>query len=107
MAAGISVPISKLAEGTAAVAAGRLDYQIDETTGDEVGVLIDSFNKMTRDLKHSREQLEQEVTYKQTILSNVETGVVSMDRTGRITTINRAASEILAVQETGRAEQTL
>ena len=50
VAAGITVPISKLVEGTAAVASGRLDYQIDETTGDEVGVLIDSFNKMTRDL---------------------------------------------------------
>jgi two-component system nitrogen regulation sensor histidine kinase NtrY len=99
VAAGITGPISKLAEGTALVAAGRLDYQIDETTGDEVGVLIDSFNKMTRDLKHSREQLEQEVAYKRTILSNVDTGVVSMDRTGRITTINRAASEILGVRD--------
>ena len=99
VAAGITVPIRKLAEGTMAVAAGRFDYQIDEKTGDEVGVLIESFNKMTRDLKHSREQLEQEVSYKQTILSNVDTGVVSMDRTGRITMINRAASEILAVQE--------
>ena len=97
VAASITVPIRKLAEGTAAVAAGRFDYQIDETTGDEVGVLIDSFNKMTRDLKHSRERLEQEVSYKQTILSNVDTGVVSTDRSGRITTINRAASEILAV----------
>ncbi len=99
VAAGITVPIRKLAEGTAAVAAGRLDYHIDETTGDEVGVLIDSFNNMTRDLRHSREQLEQEVTYKQTILSNVDTGVVSMDRSGRITTVNRAASEVLGVQE--------
>jgi len=99
VAAGITVPITKLAEGTAAVAAGKFDYVIDETTGDEVGVLIGSFNKMTRELKHSREQLEQEVSYKQTILSNVDTGVVSMDRTGRITTINRAASEILAVRE--------
>ncbi len=99
VAAGITVPIRKLAEGTAAVAAGRFDYHIDEKTGDEVGVLIDSFNKMTRDLKHSREQLEQEVSYKQTILSNVDTGVVSMDRSGKITTINRAASEILAVNE--------
>ncbi len=99
VAGGITVPIRKLAEGTAAVAAGRFDYQIDEKTGDEVGVLIDSFNKMTRDLKHSREQLEQEVSYKQTILSNVDTGVVSMDRSGKITTINRAASEILGVHE--------
>ena len=99
VAAGITVPIRKLAEGTAAVAAGRFDYRIDETTGDEVGMLIDSFNKMTHDLKQSREQLEHEVSYKETILSNVETGVVSMDRTGRITTINRAASEILAANE--------
>jgi two-component system nitrogen regulation sensor histidine kinase NtrY len=99
VAAGITVPIRKLAEGTAAVAAGRFDYHIDESTGDEIGVLIDSFNKMTRDLKHSRELLEQEVAYKQTILSNIDTGVVSMDRSGRITTINRAASEILVVSE--------
>jgi two-component system nitrogen regulation sensor histidine kinase NtrY len=99
VAAGITVPIRKLAEGTAAVAAGRFDYHIDETTGDEVGVLIDSFNRMTSELRHSREQLEQEVSYKQTILSNIDTGVISIDRSGRITTINPAASAILSVHD--------
>jgi two-component system, NtrC family, nitrogen regulation sensor histidine kinase NtrY len=99
VAAGITVPIRKLAEGTAAVAAGRLDYRINETSDDEVGVLIDSFNKMTHDLQQSREQVEQEVNYKKTILSNIETGVVSIDRTGRITTVNQSASEILGIQE--------
>lgn len=99
VAAGITVPIRKLAEGTAAVAAGRFDYRIDETSDDEVGVLIDSFNKMTHDLQRSREQLEQEVNYKKTILSNIETGVVSIDRGGRITTVNRSASEILGILE--------
>jgi two-component system nitrogen regulation sensor histidine kinase NtrY len=99
VAAGITVPITKLAEGTAAVAAGRLDYHIDETSGDEVGILIDSFNRMTRELKNSRAQLEQEVNYKKTILSNIDTGVVSIDRGGRITTVNQAASEILGIRE--------
>jgi len=99
VAAGITVPIQKLAEGTTAVAAGRFDYHIDEAPGDEIGVLIDSFNKMTSDLKHSRERLEQEVAYKETILSNIDTGVVSLDRAGRITTINQAASDILSVQD--------
>ncbi len=99
VAAGITVPIKKLAEGTAAVAAGRFDYRIDEKSGDEVGVLIDSFNMMTQELKHSREQLEHEVNYKKTILSNIDTGVVSMDRMARITTVNQAASEILGIQE--------
>ncbi|MCK9418457.1 MAG: ATP-binding protein [Nitrospirae bacterium] len=99
VAAGITVPIRKLAEGTAAVAAGRFDYRIDEKSDDEVGVLIASFNKMTHDLQHSREQVEQEVNYKKTILSNIETGVVSIDRGGRITTVNHSASEILGIQE--------
>jgi len=99
VAAGITVPIRKLAEGTAAVAAGRFDYRIDEKSDDEVGVLIASFNKMTHDLQQSREQVEQEVNYKKTILSNIETGVVSIDRTGRITTVNLSASEILGIQE--------
>jgi two-component system nitrogen regulation sensor histidine kinase NtrY len=54
---------------------------------------------MTQDLQQSREQVEQEVNYKKTILSNIETGVVSIDRTGRITTVNQSASEILGIQE--------
>jgi len=99
VAAGITVPIRKLAEGTAAVAAGEFDYQIDEKSGDEIGVLVDNFNVMTRELKNSRERLEQEVNSKKTILSNIETGVVSLDRAGRIITVNRSASEILHIRE--------
>ncbi|MFA5073449.1 MAG: ATP-binding protein [Nitrospirota bacterium] len=99
VAAGITVPIKKLAEGTAAVAAGKLDYHIDETSGDEVGVLIDSFNRMTHELKNSRMQIEQEINYKKTILSNIDTGVVSLDRAGRITTVNQSASKMLDIQE--------
>ena len=40
VAEGITVPIRKLAEGTAAVAAGRFDYHIDEKSEDEVGTLV-------------------------------------------------------------------
>jgi two-component system nitrogen regulation sensor histidine kinase NtrY len=99
VATGITVPIQKLAEGTAAVAAGKFDYHIDEKSGDEVGVLIDSFNVMTQELKHSRERVEQEINYKKTILSNIDTGVVTIDRTARITTVNQSASEILGIRE--------
>lgn len=97
LAAGITVPIGKLAEGTVALASGNLDYRIDEKTEDEIGMLIDSFNKMTADLKNSRERLTQEVFYKETILSNIDTGVVSMDRSGKIATVNPAARKILDI----------
>jgi len=99
VAAGITVPIKKLAEGTAAVAAGKFDYRIDEKSGDEVGVLVDSFNLMTQELKASREQLEQEMNYKKTILSNIDTGVISIDRAARITTVNQSATEVLGIRE--------
>jgi two-component system nitrogen regulation sensor histidine kinase NtrY len=99
VAAGITVPIKKLAEGTAAVAAGKFDYRIDEKSGDEVGVLIESFNKMTEELRGSRERIDREINYKKTILSNIDTGVVSIDRSARITTVNQSAAEILGIRE--------
>ena len=51
IAKGITVPIYKLAEGTHAVASGNLDYKIKATSSDEIGLLVNSFNRMTEDLK--------------------------------------------------------
>src|SRR5437879_13728813 len=58
IAKGITVPIQKLAEGTQAVAAGDLNFRITVKANDEIGVLVDSFNRMTRDLQASKATLE-------------------------------------------------
>ena len=55
---GITVPIQKLAEGTRAVAQGNWDYQIESGGDDEIGVLMNSFNHMTGDLKRIKLELE-------------------------------------------------
>ena len=57
LANGITGRIEKLSEGTAAVAQGNLDFHIDLKAHDELGILVSSFNKMTHDLKQSREAL--------------------------------------------------
>ena len=98
VAAGITVPIKLLAEGTVEVARGNLDYRIDEKSGDEIGMLVESFNRMTADLKQSSELLRQEITNKETILSNIDAGVVSIERSGKITIINPAACRILDIR---------
>ena len=98
VAAGITVPIRMLAEGTVEVARGNLDYRIEDRSGDEVGMLVTSFNRMTADLKDSSERLRQEAANREIILSNIDAGVVSMDRAGRITTINPAALRILGIR---------
>ena len=106
MAKGITTPIQSLADGTHAVAMGNLDYRIEgESSDDEIGVLVRSFNTMTEDLKKAYTdlkktnlELDQRRQYMEIVLKNVAAGVVSIDKSGRITTINRAAEEILEIK---------
>lgn len=122
VARGVTVPIQKLAEGTQAVAQGNLDFSIDVEASDELRVLVDSFNTMTRDLKASKEQVERAATsltqsnaelqarrtYMETILETIATGVVSVDKRGHVSIFNQAAERILgipAVEAAGRSAQ--
>ncbi|MFQ5464485.1 MAG: ATP-binding protein [Thermodesulfobacteriota bacterium] len=105
----ITVPILELADGTHAVASGNLDYRIDVESNDEVGSLVKSFNRMTGDLKAGKSmleeanldlrstnaELEQRRRYIEIVLGNVPAGVISIDRTGKILSVNRVAAEII------------
>jgi len=53
----ISSPIERLAEATRRLSAGDLDYRIPHRSRDEFGHLVDSFNRMTEDLRESRETI--------------------------------------------------
>jgi two-component system nitrogen regulation sensor histidine kinase NtrY len=105
LAKGITVPIQDLAEATRKIARGDLNHQIDIAADDEIAVLVDSFNQMMKDLRQSKEgleqanlDLEQRRKYTETILRNVSAGVISVDRNGILTTINRAAERMLGIR---------
>lgn len=98
LAKGITVPIQKLAEGTHEVAHGNWDYQIEAGGDDEIGTLVDSFNQMTRDLKQINLELERRGRYMETLLANIAAGVISVDPSGKITTMNKAAVQMLGIQ---------
>ena len=55
----LSKPINNLVAFTDRVADGNLDIQCELTTQDEIGNLTASFNKMTIDLRNSRDELIQ------------------------------------------------
>lgn len=104
VARGLAVPISKLAEATVRVAEGDLDFVLEKDSGDEMGTLVDSFNKMTRDLLAGREELnfsnlelDNRRRYTEIILQNVPAGVISLDADGRIATVNRFAVDLLHI----------
>ncbi|MFQ5658149.1 MAG: HAMP domain-containing protein, partial [Candidatus Methylomirabilales bacterium] len=114
MARRITVPIQELAEGTRAVAAGNLDYQVQVDADDEIGMLVDSFNRMTQDLSRSKAELTeansdlqrtnlelgQWMAYNETVLESIGAGVLSMDAKGRVNTFNRAAARMLDLDPT-------
>ncbi len=111
VARGITVPIQRLAEATEAIAHGDLGVRIKVKAADEIGTLVDSFNRMTDDLRSSKSKLEEanislrqsnlEIddrrAYTQAVVDTIAAGVLSIDRTGMITTINPSAERILGV----------
>ncbi|HEX5719016.1 MAG TPA: ATP-binding protein [Thermoanaerobaculia bacterium] len=54
----VTVPIQALAEGTRAISGGDLGHRVDVEADDELGVLVDSFNRMTAELASNKEALE-------------------------------------------------
>jgi two-component system nitrogen regulation sensor histidine kinase NtrY len=111
MAREITTPIRQLAEGTLKVADGDYSIHISQEGRDEIGYLVQSFNKMTQDLQQSRSQLDlanlqlsqknEELEARrrdmEIILKNVAAGVISVDAKDRMTTMNHSAEMIFGV----------
>lgn len=95
----ITIPVQKLAEGTREVSAGNLDFKVDVRAGDELGMLVDSFNKMTKELKENKGILEERRKYIEALLDNITTGVISLDKMARVSAINKTALRILNIQD--------
>ena len=105
LARNITLPIQRLAEGTQAVAQGDLNFRIDVRATDELGILVDSFNKMTADLKESQRKINEATRSLvasnrelEGVLQNIAAGVISVDAKGIVTTFNPSAEKILDVR---------
>lgn len=112
LAKSLTIPIQELAQATRQVAEGNLEVHLGETGNDEIGMLITSFNKMTADLRgnqlalkqtneeviRSNLELEQRRRYMETVLKNVNAGVISVDKEGVLTTVNKSAERLLHIQ---------
>ncbi|MCM8612149.1 ATP-binding protein [Accumulibacter sp.] len=99
----LSAPLSILAEGTQAVAAGDYTPRQAVYSRDELGVLTRSFKQMTsqldearRDNERHRSELEAARAYLESILANLSAGVLVFDRRLVLRTVNQGASTILS-----------
>jgi len=100
----LGAPLRTLARGTRAVAKGDFSQMPAVNSRDELGVLIQSFNRMTRQLSDAREQVaknhqetEQAKAFLERVLANLSSGVVVLDESLWVRTMNSAAAQILGV----------
>jgi two-component system, NtrC family, nitrogen regulation sensor histidine kinase NtrY len=100
----VTRPVVALAEAMQEISRGRLDYRVEVQAADEIGDLVQSFNRMAGELESSRRQidassrelsganvaLEQRRRHMETILENIPNGVLSLNTAHEITHVNYA-----------------
>ncbi|MBS0347543.1 MAG: HAMP domain-containing protein [Proteobacteria bacterium] len=98
----LAAPLFILAEGTQAVAAGDFSPRQALPARDELGVLTQSFNQMTRQLEDAREQadkhraaVERNRAYLEGVLANLSAGVLAFSPDGHLRAANHGAMTIL------------
>lgn len=94
----LSAPLSILAEGTQAVAQGDFSQRRAVYSRDELGILTQSFNRMTaqlddarRETERHRSEVESARAYLESILANLSAGVLVFDRDYVLRTVNEGA----------------
>jgi len=104
LAASLAAPLLQFAEGTKAVAEG--DYRPVRVFrgNDELNLLTQSFNAMTRQLADARDavearsrELENARAYLERVLTNLSAGVIVLDKDYRLVTANYGAGRILGL----------
>ncbi len=110
----LSAPLSILAEGTQAVAQGDFSPRQAVYSRDELGMLTQSFSRMTRQLDDARRETERHRTelesargYLESILANLSAGVLVFDRHSVLRTINEGALTILSDDFNGLIGETV
>ncbi|MEN0058654.1 MAG: ATP-binding protein [Bdellovibrio sp.] len=93
----LAIPIVQLGRATRRVAGGDYTPLQIKSGSEEITDLISSFNQMTMTLEKTLEELDQHARYTDMVLKNVSAGVISVDQTGHVTTINRHAAQLLKI----------
>ena len=97
MATQIAVPLERVKEGAAIIAKGSFDINLEDGGKDEIGTLVTAFNRMAKELKVTKAEIEEKRKYMEVILDNVATGIISTDDKGNVLLINQAARAILGL----------
>lgn len=97
----ITSPIISLTKRAEQLAKGERppENTILKKSGDEIGILSNTFNIMSDELYRTMQQMEGEKTKLGTVLENLTDGVIAFDTDGKIIHINPVALRMLSIFE--------
>ncbi len=115
----VTVPIQSLAEATREVSLGHLDYRIQTGAVDELGALVESFNRMTAQLETNRKllvasaseleranaELDQRSRFTEAILESIPTGVISLSPSRLVLKINPGVERLFGAERAHAARE--
>jgi len=97
-------PVEELMAGTAAVGRGELNQRLQTPSDDELGQLIQSFNRMVERLAQARQEadlrrqiIDGERERLAIILARLNSGILALSENGVLLDVNENASHILGV----------
>lgn len=91
----ISNPIKQLSAAAKKVAEGDFDVKVKIKSNDELGELSVNFNNMTKRLKKLFNKVNSQKEQLDTLISEIQEGLVVLDSKGRIKLYNDSFSELL------------
>jgi len=105
----VTKPVEALADAMEEIAAGHYGHRVGQSATEELGDLVQSFNRMAEDLETSRVQVERSTIdlsaantaldarrrELETMLETIPNGVVTLDAERHIVLANRAVSEMI------------
>lgn len=104
----LSIPLVQLGKATDEVGRGVYSQLSVPSGSEEMSQLISGFNHMTFQLEKSKNEakaandnLQGTLKYIEVVLKNVSAGVISVDKSGKITTINQHAAKLLEIDPVG------
>ena len=76
----VHIPVKKVIVGTKEISSGNLDYQIDSNGKDEIGLLANSFNEMTSELRRAKDEI---TTWSNQLEERVKQKTAELEKTQR------------------------
>ncbi len=93
----ISRPLERIKQGAERFAAGDFSYRLHSTGSAEIGSLAETMNEMAAQLEERLQTVSKERNQREAVLSSMVEGVLAVDTTGHIISLNKAAAQFFNV----------